>query len=346
MSATKTANGGEESRMATVRDVAKEVGVSVSTVSRALAVPHLVNAQTRERVVAAAEELGYRPNSAARGLRAGRTNNIGLVVPDIENPVFASVTKGVQDRARKGGFSVFVADSEEDIDLEAEVITSLAKQVDGLILGSPRGTEARTLRALDGKPAVVLNRQIGGLTSLLLDNAGGVVQALDHLQALGHTRVAYAAGPESSWSSGERVEEVRRQAGLRDGLEIVELGAFPPFVSGGYHAADLAIASGATALFAYNDLVAIGALERFRDRGVRVPEDMSVVGFDNVVFSELTFPTLTTVDMPMRTVGRRSVDAITRVVTGNGDGAESERTAVELRIRQSTAPPGGSDRRG
>lgn len=332
--------------MATVRDVAKEVGVSVSTVSRALSVPHLVNAQTRDRVVAAAEELGYRPNSAARGLRSGRTNNIGLVIPDIENPVFAAVTKGVQDRARKGGFSVFVGDSEEDVDLEIEVITSLAKQVDGLVLGSPRASEERVLQALDGKPAVVLNRRLGGLTSLLLDNADGVLQVLDHLQALGHRRVAYAAGPTSSWSSGERVEEIRRQAERRDGLELVELGAFRPFVSGGYHAADLAVAAGATALFAYNDLVAIGALERLRDRGVRVPEDMSVVGFDNVVFSELTYPTLTTVDMPMRTVGRRSVDAVTRLVTGSDDGAEPERAPVELRIRQSTAPPGGDGRRG
>lgn len=325
--------------MATVRDVARHAGVSVSTVSRALTVPDMVSASTRARVVAAAGELGYQPNSAARGLRSGVTNNIGLVVPDIENPYFAAVTKGVQDRARRGGYSVFIADSDEDTELEEEVISGIAKQVDGLILASPRGDAARVVRAIGHKPTVVLNRTFEGVRSLLIDNASGVVQVLDHLQALGHRRIAYAAGPVTSWSSVERVDEIRKQADARDTVEVVELGTFQPFVTGGYHAADLAIASGATALFVYNDLIAIGALERLRHRGVDVPGTMSVVGFDNVSFAELTFPTLTTVEIPLRTLGRRGVDALTRLVAGEPEDRGDVRSTVELRIRQSTSPP-------
>lgn len=325
--------------MATVRDVAARVGVSVSTVSRALSMPHLVNAKTRARVVAAADELGYQPNQAARGLRSGVTSNIGLVLPDIENPYFAAMTKGVQDRARKSGYSVFVADSDEDVELEVEVIASLVKQVDGILLASPRADAERILQLIGSKPAVVLNRRIDGLPSLLLDNAAGIVQVLDHLQALGHRRIAYAASPMSSWSGSERVDEMRRQAERREGLEIVFLGNFQPFVSGGYQAADLAVASGATAMFAYNDLVAIGALERLRHRGIDVPGQMSVVGFDDVAFAELTFPTLTTVAVPLRGMGRRAVDALTRLVGGDTDVREEARADVELRIRRSTAPP-------
>jgi len=325
--------------MATVKDVAERAGVSVSTVSRALSMPHLVSATTRARVVAAAEELGYQPNQAARGLRSGVTGNIGLVIPDIENPYFAAMTKGVQDRARKSGYSVFIADSDEDAELEAELIASIVKQVDGILLASPRASDDRILDLVGSKPTVVLNRQIDGLPSLLLDNSAGVVQVLDHLQALGHRKVAYAASPKSSWSGGERIEEMRRQAELRDDLEVVFLGNFQPFVSGGYQAADLAVASGATAMFAYNDLVAIGALERLRHRGIDVPGQMSVVGFDDVAFAELTFPTLTTISVPLRGMGRRAVDALTRIVAGSDNVSSSARADVELRIRQSTAPP-------
>ncbi len=327
--------------MATVRDVAERVGVSVSTVSRALSMPHLVNAKTRARVVAAAEELGYQPNQAARGLRSGVTGNIGLVIPDIENPYFAAMTKGVQDRARKAGYSVFVADSDEDVDLEEEVIASIVKQVDGILLVSPRASAERILELVGSKPTVLLNRRIDGLPSLLLDNAAGVAQVLDHLQALGHRKIAYAASPMSSWSGTERIEAMHRQAESRDGIEIVFLGNFQPFVSGGYQAADLAVASGATALFAYNDLVAIGALERLRHRGIDVPGQMSVVGFDDVAFAELTVPTLTTVAVPLRTMGRRGVDALTRLVAGEAAPGGSVRADVELQIRQSTAPPPG-----
>jgi len=324
--------------MATVRDVAQQAGVSVATVSRALTMPHLVNATTRARVIGAAAELGYRPNQAARGLRSGVTSNIGLVVPDIENPYFAAMTKGVQHRARKGGYSVFVADSDEDVELEEEVIARIAKQVDGLILASPRGSAERIAQAVAGRPTVVLNRRIDGLPSLLIDNAAGIVQVLDHLQALGHRRIAYAASPMSSWSGRERIEEMRRQAQARSGLDIVFLGSFPPFVSGGYQAADLAVASGATALFAYNDLIAIGALERLRHRGIDVPGQISVVGFDDVAFAELTFPTLTTVAIPLRTLGHRGVDALTDLISGDGAAGEPSPAPVELRIRQSTAP--------
>lgn len=325
--------------MTTVRDVAKAAGVSISTVSRALSMPHMVNAKTRALVVSAAQEMGYEPNSAARGLRSGITKNIGFVIPDIENPFFAAVTKGVQARSRRGGYAVFTADSDEDTEQEIELINSLAKQVDGLILASPRADEDKILEAIGTKPVIVMNRKVGNLPSILVNNSNGVIQVLDHLEALGHTTIAYAAGPEQSWSSNERVVEVRKQAELRSHLNIVELGHFRPYLSGGYQAADLAIAKKATALFAYNDLVALGALERLRQRGINVPTDMSVVGFDGVSLAELSFPTLTTVNLPLREFGRKAVDALTARL------ADPQRTLqdlcidVELFIRNSSDQP-------
>ncbi|WP_369370800.1 LacI family DNA-binding transcriptional regulator [Promicromonospora sp. Populi] len=146
--------------MVTVHDVARAAGVSISTVSRALAAPERVAAETRERVTRVATELGYRPNHAASGLRMGRTHAVGLVVPDLENPYFASVTKGVQARARAEGYEVFVADTDEDADAEPELIGALAARTDGLIVASPRSGEAELRAALVGVTAVLANREL------------------------------------------------------------------------------------------------------------------------------------------------------------------------------------------
>lgn len=325
--------------MTTVRDVAKSAGVSISTVSRALSMPHMVNPKTRAMVIAAAQELGYEPNRAAQRLRSGVTKTIGLVIPDIENPFFAAITKGVQSRLRRGGYSVFIADSDEDFDQETELIHSLAKQVDGLILASPRAEESKVFDAIGSKPVIVMNRKVGDLPSILVDNSSGVVQVLDHLEALGHTTIAYACGPENSWSSGERMAEVRKQAHLRPNLTIVELGYFRPYLSGGYQAADLAVAKGATALFAYNDLVALGALERLRQRGIKVPDQMSVVGFDDVSLASLSYPSLTTVNLPLREFGRKAVDVLTARLADPALTVQDLTVPVELLIRNSTAEP-------
>lgn len=321
----------------TIRDVAAATGVSISTVSRALASPEQVAEPTRLRVQQAAREMGYRPNRAARGLITGRTGCIGLVVPDLENPFFGSIGKGVQDRARAAGYQVFIGDSSEDAQLEADVVRGLAKQVDGIILCSARGTDASIEALAAEAPTVLVNRDIDGIDSIDFDNAAGVTAIMKHFEALGHTTIAFAAGPENSWSSERRAEAFRAFGDGRDDLRLIELGSFPPVYDGGVQAADLAIASGATAVLAYNDLMALGFVDRLRQRGLRAPDDMSIASFDNLAVSSMVWPKLTTVDFPRVRMGRACVDALLDIIQHADRGARRrQQLPVELIVRQST----------
>ena len=320
-----------------IRDVARATGVSISTVSRALANPEQVAEATRLHVQETARTMGYRPNRAARGLVTGRTGSIGLVVPDLENPFFGSICKGVQARARAAGYAVFIADTDEDPLLEDEVVRGLAKQVDGVILCSPRGSDEAVSRAAEESALILVNRALPGVPSITFDNGGGARAVMRHLVALGHRRIAYAAGPITSWSNQERDLALREFAEQSNDIELIELGNFSPVFSGGTQAADLALASGATAIVAFNDLVAAGLVDRLRHRGITVPADISVTGFDNVPMSTLVWPNLTTVDFPRIQMGRASVDALLDTVLGRSAGSRPNlEIPVELVVRQST----------
>jgi LacI family transcriptional regulator len=321
----------------TIRDVAHAAGVSISTVSRALSSPEQVAAGTRVRVQDAARSMGYRPNHAARGLITKRTGSIGLVVPDLENPFFGSICKGVQARARSAGYAVFIGDTDEDPTIEADVVRSLVKQVDGLILCSARCTDNALERLAQNCRLVLINRRLGDILSITFDEGGGVRALMRHLVALGHRRIASAAGPEITWSDRERCLAFRTFAAESPELDLIELGNFPPFFSGGVQAGDLAIASGATAIVAFNDLVAVGLLDRLCQRGVRVPHDISVTGFDNVPVSRLVSPSLTTVNSPRVQMGRASVDLLLSSGPGGwGDLQPVREMPVELIVREST----------
>ena len=342
--------------MVTVHDVARAAGVSISTVSRALSAPERVAAATRDRVTRAAAELGYRPNLAASGLRMGRTHAVGLLVPDLENPYFASVTKSVQARARAAGYEVFVADTDEDADVEPELIGALAARTDGLLLASPRSASAELRAALDGLTAVLASRELPAagpgtgtdgeaaapetVPFVAVDDADGVAQILGHLHALGHRKVGVAAGPPSSWSGRRRVAGLVAAAARWD-LELVRLGTFQPYFAGGTQAADHAVASGVTAVVAFNDLMALGILDRLRQRGIDVPGRMSVVGFDDVQLATLVSPALTTVHAPLARLGRRAVDLLLARLRGGTPA--SVQLPVELTIRGSSGPaPAGT----
>jgi LacI family transcriptional regulator len=321
----------------TIRDVARAAGVSISTVSRALAAPEQVAPATRAHVQETARSMGYLPNRAARSLITGRTGSIGLVVPDLENPFFGSICKGVQARARAAGYAVFIADTDEDPALEAEVVRSLSKQVDGVILCSARGTDAAVERLAEDGAMVLINRRLPNIPSITFDNGGGLRAVMRHLVALGHRRIAYAAGPSNSWSNRERSLAFTAYRAPSAELELIELGNFPPFFSGGTQAGDLAIASGATAIVAFNDLMAVGLVDRLAQRGLSVPNDISVTGFDNVAVSTLVAPHLTTVDFPRIQIGRASVDALLETVLGATEGIRADQQIpVELVVRQST----------
>lgn len=326
---------------ASAREVAERAGVSTSTVSRTLSRPESVAPRTRERVVAAARDLGYRTEALTlpRSEPSARTLTLGLVVPDLENPFFASVTKGVQKRAELSGCSVLVADSDEEASQEFSLVTTMAPHVDGIILCSPRAEAGEILELSRATRLVLVNRRVEGVPAVTVDNRDGVRQAIDHLRALGHRRIAYVGGPRESWSNDERLRAVREvQAELED-VEIIELGHFRPFVSGGIAATDLALASGATAVLAYNDLLALGVLERARQRGVRVPDELSVVGIDNVPVAAMTSPSLTSVELPRLASGRAGVELLLALLRGESVTVPSRDLDVQLVVRDSTGPP-------
>jgi DNA-binding LacI/PurR family transcriptional regulator len=257
-----------------IHDVARRAGVSVATVSRSYTVPDAVREATRARVLEAAIELGYQPNRAARGLITGRTGNVGVIVPDLANPYFQGVLKGAQACARAADYAVFVADGQESAAEEEALIGAMSKQVDGILLCSSRLAPA-TLAGLAPEPAVVLlNRRVDGLSTVTVDSADGMRQAMAHLAALGHRRCAFVSGPERSWSNQQRLRGLRAAARTTD-AEIVTIGPVAPQFEGGVQAAEQVLASGATAVLAYNDLVAAGLLSRLAQRGVDVPGHLS-----------------------------------------------------------------------
>jgi LacI family transcriptional regulator len=326
------------------RDVARVAGVSVSTVSRALTKPDDVAPETLTKVLDTARGMGYRPNLAARSLITGHTGTIGLIVPDIENPFFASVTKGVQARARSAGYCVVIADSDEDPSQEAELVRDMSRQVDGVVLCSPRAPDSVIEELARESTVVLVNRQCGTIPAVLIDNLEGVRLAMEHLRALGHRTIAYVGGPSTSWSNKARLSAAQRVAAEHTETELIDLGSFQPYVSGGIAAADLVIASGATAVLAYNDLVAFGLLERLRLRGVVVPQDLSVVGVDNIPMSALTSPSLTSVGIPLVNCGRAGVDMLLGLVRNpSAPSTHHHDLSFQLVVRDSSGPRRGSN---
>jgi LacI family transcriptional regulator len=323
----------------TIRDVARKAHVSVATVSRALSSPGLVRPDTRSRVLAAASELGYQPNRAARGLITGKTGNIGIVVPDLDNPFYTGILKAARSRAAQSDHAVFVADSDEDPCAEAKLVMAMAKQVDGLLLCSPGLTDEQ-LTALADTPVVLLDHRLPGIPSTVMDSADGVRQVIAHLTALGHTRIAYLGGPRASWANSERRGGLAAAAAEHH-LDLVELGPFAPRYECGLQAADLALAADVTAIMAYNDVMALGVLARLRDRGVSVPSDVSVTGFDDLTYASLTSPALTTVDMPLAAAGRAAVTMLVDWLDRSGEPAPHVSLPTQLIVRGTTAPPPG-----
>jgi len=322
---------------ATIRDVARAAGVSPSTVSRALTNPHLVSASTRERVRAVADRLGYVVSRSVGG--PGRTGSIGFVVPDLTNPLFAGVVKGAQARARESGYTLVVADSDEEASAEAGAVRSLTNRVDGIVVSSPRSSITDLTAIVGNLPLVLHHKRNDAVPCVTVDNLGGMAQAVAHLAALGHRRIGYVGGPSTSEANAERVEGFRA-AGRAHGLEIVEIGSFPSRYEGGVAAADLVAASGVTGVIAFNDVVALGLMARVRARGISVPDDLSVVGFDDVPVSRMISPPLTSVVVPQERAGRACVEMLLgHLGAGPIAGLPQLELVSALVVRATTAEP-------
>ncbi|GAA3800299.1 LacI family DNA-binding transcriptional regulator [Sphaerisporangium flaviroseum] len=302
-------------RPSTIHAVAALAGVSPSTVSRALNSPDMVRQATRQRVLASVERLGYQPNRAARSLVLGRTATLGLIVPDIANPFYAPFVKVVHSHVREAEYALFLGDTDEDLATEVALARAMARQVDGLLLCSPRMPGARLRSIAATVPLVVANRLSRTVPSIAMDFGPGIGQAVMHVHALGHRHCVFLSGPRDSWSNQQR-SRTFASACHRLGIELTVLGPYEPFFGGGYRGADEALATGATAMFAYNDLVALGVMSRLAARGVRVPEEISVIGFDDIPMASMTSPPLTTVVMPIAAVAKASASILLSLLAG------------------------------
>ncbi len=321
----------------TIYDIAALAGVNPSTVSRALSKPGRLSAKTEKRIQDAARTLNYRVNPMARALPTGRTSTLGLMIADITNPMFFEVVRGAERAAALEGYTLILAESQESEAREAAAVDRVAPSVDGLILVTTRLEDEQIRQIAEGKPLVVINRQVDGVDDIVPGLEPGIEQALDHLKGLGHTEVAYLSGPERSWMSVARWNELLQKAGDR-GMSIVEIGPGVPTLEGGRDSITRVLDSGVSAVIAYNDLMAIGLLRAAQERGIAVPGRLSIVGFDDIFGSDFTSPPLTTVRTPLGVVGELAVRRILQLVDDDeaSDDSPSPQLATELVVRGST----------
>ncbi len=293
--------------MVGLKDVARRAGVSVATVSRVLTNSPLVNAETRARVQQAMDALEYRPNRVARRLRgdAGQAGLLGLVVPDIQNPFFAEVARGVEEVAQARGYMVFLGNSDEDEAVERRYLELMrAERVDGIILpASSDNAAAVTELARGGLPVVCVDRRLprAALDTVIADNVEGAYAAVRHLLAVGHRRIGFGGGRPQLSTTRERREGYGRalaEAGLAADEALVR--AADSREAGGREAARalLALPHPPTALFVGNNLMTLGALEAVHGMGLRVPDDVAVVGYDDMPWALAFNPPLTAVRQP------------------------------------------------
>ena len=321
----------------TIYSIARECGVSASTVSRAFTRPELVSAEVRRRIFETAERMDYRPSTAARGLVTGRTDMIGLVLPDITNPFFPPFVRAVQHAAARVGSSVLLSDTDSSASREARMVAQLRGRVDGVIVASPRATGNALAQATGALPCLLVNRVLPRLASVVCDNTTALVQAGDHLYELGHRTVALLAGPSASWAAGRRSAAIRRWARGRD-VRLVELGPFRASFSGGRQAGGELLRTDATAAFAFDDLTAAGVVAELAEAGVRIPGDRSIVGCDDVLLARTLTPSLSTVAAPMDELADTAVRTLTRLIEAPEGDLEQLRLPGQFVARASTGP--------
>lgn len=323
---------------ATIYDVAAAVGVSPSTVSRAFSRPGRVSAKTAARIQQAAAELGYRAPTVARAEAFRQSKLLGIALTDITNPFFFSIIRGAEHVAVAEGYSIMLIDSEESEELERRLFDRTMPLLDGMIVAASRLSDAVLRGAAKTTPTVSLNRLVPGLPSVVTDNARGMRRALEHLAELGHRRVAYISGPQASWAEGARWRAFRE--GCYE-LDLIEnrIGPIPPTVRGGAGSLPQIREKRVTAVVCFNDLISIGIMRAAKAANVRVPSELSVVGFDNIFASELVTPGLTTVAAPLSLLGERAARSVIALVNNQEPDTTADQPTVlpmRLLIREST----------
>jgi LacI family transcriptional regulator len=309
--------------MATIRDVARRAGVSVATAARALGEYGYVSAAARERVLAAARALDYHPNAIARSMIKGRTQTLAVIVSDNANPFFASVVRGIEDVVLAKGYAIMLCNADENPEKESVYLRTVRqKRVDGLII-SPSGGPATFLRGLiaNGTPVVQIDRRVAGLAAdaVLIDNRAGVRAAIEHLLRLGHRRIGIISGPRRLYTGRERLNAyltALRDARLPVLDELFLEGTFKEESGHRLVGQLLRLRRRPTALFVANNLMTIGALLGLKEAGVRIPEQMAVVGFDDMDWAPILTPPLTAVAQPGYDLGTAAGRLLLERLTG------------------------------
>lgn len=328
-----------------MREVAEQAQVSVTTVSHVINDTRPVSDELRAKVTAAVDELGYQPNRLARSLRRGETHTIGMIIPDGVNPFFAEVARGIEDTGFEQGYSVILCNSDGNLEKELLYTNVLnEKQVDGIIFVAAGLSQEHILGLQQrGLPVVVVDREIPGLPvgTVITDNAQGGWLATGHLLSLGHRRIACLSGPHDLTPSAERV------TGYRQALEAAEVFVDERLVlrgdfnyESGYKSMTelLALEEPPSAVFACNDLMAMGAMAAAVESGCRVPADLSVVGFDDIKLASYTIPTLTTVRQPKYEMGAIATRMLLEHMRQDDLTPQRQILGTELVVRKSSAP--------
>lgn len=329
--------------MPTIHDVAQKAGVAPITVSRVINNSGYASAETRRKVEEAAAELGYVPNRMASGLRTKRSNTLALVLTDITNPFFTTVARGVEDAANEAGYTVTFCNTDEDVTKEKKYLELfIQQQVDGILL-VPAGGETELVAYVQAHetPVVVLDRRLANVQADVVrcDSEGGAYQLTRLLLQLGHRRIALLGGPPGAGTADDRQSGYRRalsEAGL-DASDLAFSGAFTQ--ASGYQMAEeaMALEPRPSALFAANNFIAIGALKAVLDNGLSVPEEMALVGFDDLPPALVTFPFLTVAAQPAYEMARRGVELLLARIAGEGPEIYQEIVlATELIVRRSS----------
>jgi len=322
---------------ATLRDVARAAGVSVATASRALAHPDMLRAETVARVQACAQQLDYAPNAAAVALTTGRNTLLGLVLRSLTNPMFARLATAIQRHALEEDLGLRIVDvAGTGEDEEAALLERLSHQETGGIIAVAPQVDDLTLARLSARtPLVLVNRQSERIPAVILDVPTGIARAIDHLADLGHTRIAYVSGPIRAWSDERRRRRVRERVRLY-GMRMDYIGPSPPVFRSGVAAAEQVMRTGATAIVAYNSLIALGVMYRLAEAGIRVPEDISVVSGDDMETLGLTCPAVTALHLPIEDAAHTAVRLMRAVIAGAPAQPKPVTIPVTLIPREST----------
>lgn len=331
------------SNKTTMKDVAEAVGVSVNTVSRAFNDKPDINEATKREILEVAEKLNYQPNRLARGLRRQKSGIIGVIVADIANPYFSTLVKGLEEAATEKDYSIILQDTDEKYENEEEAVETMIKErVDGIVL-SPVQTESGTIEKLQENniPFVLVARRFSHIETdyVISDEVNGAFHATNYLLEKGHERIAFINGPEHNSSAIDRLkgfEEAFSRKGREPDEEIITHGAVS--TEDGMHYFDILMERelNFTAVFTFSDYVALGVLRAARSCNIDIPEDLEVVGYDDIEITRSLSIPLSSVKVPKRKMGRKALDILVNKITSNGEHSGDSRKSDNLQVKLPT----------